>query len=72
MFLSRIARCASNACGEVTETAEGFEITSTTEGNDGKTVLTPDEFAQFIADVKAGGFDELHRHARERMQPVIA
>lgn len=72
MYMSRIARCASNACGEITETPEGFEITSTTEGNDGKVTLTPDEFAALVADIKAGGFDEMHRHARERTQPVIA
>jgi hypothetical protein len=34
--------------------------------------LRPDEFAALVADIKAGGFDELHRHARERTQPVIA
>jgi hypothetical protein len=62
----QVARCSSGACGEVTETEDGFRFASTAAGNDGELTLTPAEAAQFFSDVKAGHFDDMHRSARER------
>jgi hypothetical protein len=65
-------RCGSNACTKVTEVDGQYVFTSTINGNDGQVTYTAAEFAQFIADVKAGEYDDMHRRAREMTAPVIA
>ena len=60
------SRCTSGGCVRATETAAGeFVFTSTIPGNDGRVVYTATEVAQFLADIKAGLFDGLHRRARD-------
>jgi hypothetical protein len=57
-------RCNSGPCVFVTEAADGFAFTSTIPGNDGSVTYTAAETAEFLAEVKAGNFDDLHRRAR--------
>jgi hypothetical protein len=61
-------RCASNACVEVVanDGGETFTFTSNVDGNDGSVTYTAAEVSAFLADVKAGNFDSLHRQARDR------
>lgn len=59
-------RCGSNACVQVTEVDDRFVFTSTIEGNDGAVRYEPAEVADFIADVKAGSYDQLLSDARSR------
>lgn len=63
-------RCGSNACVEVAEVIGGFRFTSTIDGNGEGVTYTPEETANFLADVKAGKYDALHRDARERAESV--
>lgn len=58
--------CASDGCVQVQETPEGFQFTSTIDGNDGAVTYTADEVSAFLADVKAGKWDDMHQRARER------
>jgi hypothetical protein len=58
--------CGSGQCAEVNETAEGFTLTSTIDGNDGSVTYTPAEFAHFLRMVKAGDADALLAKAEAR------
>jgi hypothetical protein len=59
-------KCSHGGCVQVSDSDPGFTFTSTIDGNDGAVTYTAAETANFIADVKAGKFDDLHRAARER------
>lgn len=59
-------RCGSNACGEITEVADGYRVTSSIPGNDGAVVFTPAEMAEFLTEVQAGSFNGLLARARQR------
>lgn len=61
-------KCGSGACVNVTEVDDSYVFTSTIENNDGAVSYTAGEVAGFLADVKAGLFDDLHRDARKRSE----
>jgi hypothetical protein len=61
-------KCSSGACVNVTEVGDGYMFSSTISGNDGAVSYTAAETAEFLDDVKAGRFDDLHRDARKRSE----
>jgi hypothetical protein len=68
MIGNKTHRCSSGACVEIQDTGDTFTFISTIEGNNGAVIYTPSEVADFLADVKAGKYDELHRDARQRAE----
>lgn len=59
-------RCGSNACVEITETDDGYRVTSSIPGNDGAVVFTPAEMAEFLDEVAVGSFGGLRARAGQR------
>jgi hypothetical protein len=56
----------------ITEVGDGFRLSSTIPGNDGSVTYTGAEVAQFLADVKAGAWDGLHRRVRGPQESATA
>lgn len=72
MGSNKTRKCSHGGCVEIQDTGDTFTFVSTIEGNNGAVIYTPGEVADFLADVKAGKYDELHRDARERHSDQMA